>query len=949
MARVKEGFAPGSSGQAGIIAASTDPLAAAAPDQQSLDFAALAETANTATLAAAVPATATFQNGVNGYTGTFDTYVSENKPSTGFGSAKILSVDNDAPAGSGKDAEALIRFDNLFGTGAGQIPLGATIVSATLILQTTDAGGGATIHRLLQSFTAGSTWNSLVGGIQLGSEAVAAPDATLGAIPKGVTSIDVTASLQAWASGEANLGWVFMPASADNWGFYSAQGSIKPKLVVNYTTSAPPAAVDDTAITDEDAAVTVSVLANDSDPDNDPLAITGLTAPAHGTAIDNGDGTITYAPSANYNGGDSFTYMIGDGHGGTSTASVALTVTPVNDPPVAGDDAATTEEATAVNIAVLANDSDIDGDTLLVAAVGAAAHGTVTINPDNTVTYTPAAGFIGEDSFGYTIGDGFGGEAAASVSLTVNRVNHLPLAGDDIISLSEDQVLTVNLLANDSDPDNDTLTIVTAGDPLHGTVAIGANGDVTYTPDPNYFGADSFDYTISDGHNGTATATVTIAIAAENDAPLVAAPLIDRVVNLNQAFSFAVPAGSFTDPDGDPLTYQATLADGSALPAWLTFDPATATFTGLAASSATVDIAVTADDGHGGATSDTFALAAKGFFATVTPRLETAPVAGTWDTADDSAIWINPADHAQGAIIATDKDGVTGGMYVYDLEGNIVSTASTGKAFNNVDIRYGFHLGSATVELIGATNQSTNSIDFFTIDHTTRQLTQAGSFKTGIAGSYGFTMSHGHDGKFYAFVTTTAGTLKQFELNGSTGVVTGTAVRQIAVGSQAEGMVVDDETGALYVSEEGVGIWKYNVNPATGTDRVLIDGVAAGHLTADVEGLTIYYGSNGSGYLIASSQGSSTFAVYDRATSAYLGSFSVGATATIDKVTETDGIDVTNVPLGPGFSQGLLVVHDHYNQANQGTNFKLVAWDDLASAAGLIIDTAYNPYDGLIL
>jgi 3-phytase len=161
--------------------------------------------------------------------------------------------------------------------------------------------------------------------------------------------------------------------------------------------------------------------------------------------------------------------------------------------------------------------------------------------------------------------------------------------------------------------------------------------------------------------------------------------------------------------------------------------------------------------------------------------------------------------------------------------------------------------------------------------------------------------------------------------------------------------VVDDETGALYVSEEGVGIWKYNVNPATGTDRVLIDGVAAGHLTADVEGLTIYYGSNGSGYLIASSQGSSTFAVYDRATSAYLGSFSVGATATIDKVTETDGIDVTNVPLGPGFSQGLLVVHDHYNQANQGTNFKLVAWDDLASAAGLIIDTAYNPYDGLIL
>ena len=108
--------------------------------------------------------------------------------------------------------------------------------------------------------------------------------------------------------------------------------------------------------------------------------MSAATAPAHGTATVNADGTITYAPAANYHGADSFSYTIGDGNGGTATATVSVTVTPTNDGPVAVDDAATTAEDTAVDVAVLTNDTDLDGDTLTVSAATAPAHGTATVN-----------------------------------------------------------------------------------------------------------------------------------------------------------------------------------------------------------------------------------------------------------------------------------------------------------------------------------------------------------------------------------------------------------------------------------------------------------------------------------------------------------------------------------------------------------------------------------------
>ncbi|MGE0247705.1 MAG: Ig-like domain-containing protein, partial [Pyrinomonadaceae bacterium] len=291
----------------------------------------------------------------------------------------------------------------------------------------------------------------------------------------------------------------------------------------------PPVANDDTFTVAEDSGATaLDVLGNDSIlPDaGETLTVTSVTQPAHGTVAINPDGTISYTPDANYNGADSFTYTISDGNGGTATATVNLTVTPVNDPPVANDDTFTVaEDSGATALDVLGNDSILPdaGETLTVTAVTQPAHGTAAINPDGTISYTPDANYNGADSFTYTISDGNGGTATATVNLTVTPVNDPPVANDDTFTVAEDSGATaLDVLGNDSIlPDaGETLTVTSVTQPAHGTVAINPDGTVSYTPDANYNGADSFTYTISDGNGGTATATVNLTVTPVNDPPV---------------------------------------------------------------------------------------------------------------------------------------------------------------------------------------------------------------------------------------------------------------------------------------------------------------------------------------------------------------------------------------------------------------------------------------------
>ncbi|TQI70620.1 gliding motility-associated-like protein [Gramella sp. Hel_I_59] len=283
-----------------------------------------------------------------------------------------------------------------------------------------------------------------------------------------------------------------------------------------------PIALDDSASTTEDTPVEITVLNNDSDPDGDELTVIEVTEPENGSAVINNDGTVTYTPNENFNGTDSFDYTISDGNGGTDTATVIVTIGAENDAPIAVDDSASTSEDTPVEITVLNNDSDPDGDELTVTISEAQepANGTVTIDENGVVTYTPNENFNGTDSFKYTISDGNGGTDTATVTVTVGAENDAPIAVDDAVETDEDNAITVSVLDNDSDPDGDDLSVVSTTTPENGTVVINNDGTITYIPNENFNGTDSFDYTIRDEDGLTDTATVTVTVNPVNDDPI---------------------------------------------------------------------------------------------------------------------------------------------------------------------------------------------------------------------------------------------------------------------------------------------------------------------------------------------------------------------------------------------------------------------------------------------
>jgi 3-phytase len=325
--------------------------------------------------------------------------------------------------------------------------------------------------------------------------------------------------------------------------------------------------------------------------------------------------------------------------------------------------------------------------------------------------------------------------------------------------------------------------------------------------------------------------------------------------------------------------------------------------------------------------------------------VETDPVSNVDDAADDPAIWVHPTDPAQSTIIGTDKDG---GLVVYELSGRQLQYLPDG-LMNNVDLRYNFPLGGQRVTLVTAGNRKDQSIAIYRVNPQTRQLENvaARTIRVGIKEAYGSCMYHSSQtDKYYFIVNDDRGQVEQWELydNGA-GRVDARSVRTFTIGTQTEGCVADDELAQLYIGEEEKGIWKYGAEPWDASEGRLIDTTSGGHLTADVEGLTLYYGSNGTGYLIASSQGSDAFVIYRReGNNDYIATFQIGAGNGVDEVSETDGIDVTNLPLGPFFPQGVFVAQDDSNDGGN-QNYKLASWPAIATAVSpiLVIDTTWDP------
>jgi hypothetical protein len=204
----------------------------------------------------------------------------------------------------------------------------------------------------------------------------------------------------------------------------------------------------------------------------------------------NADGTLLFTPAPNFNGSATISYSISDGNGGVASATVTVTVTAVNDAPVALNDSATTPEDTAKIITVLGNDSDLDGDTLsVIGATVPASEGTVSVNPDGTLLFTPALNYNGPATISYTISDGNGGAASAQVFVTVTPVNDPPVAVNDSASTNEDTAVDIDVLVNDSDLDGDPLSVVAASvAPAKGTVTVNANGTLHFVPALNYNG-----------------------------------------------------------------------------------------------------------------------------------------------------------------------------------------------------------------------------------------------------------------------------------------------------------------------------------------------------------------------------------------------------------------------------------------------------------------------------
>ena len=396
-------------------------------------------------------------------------------------------------------------------------------------------------------------------------------------------------------------------------------------VTINNTTpiNTPPVAVNDAYTVTCSTPRTFNVLLNDSDKDGDKLTITSVSMPGKGTAVIS-NGNIVYTAAANTCGGatDNFTYSISDGNGGTATATVAVTISnttpPANTAPVAVNDAYTINCGAASTFDVLLNDSDKDGDKLTITSVSTPGKGTAVIS-GGKIVYTPAANACGgaTDSFTYSISDGNGGTATATVAVTINNtmpVNTPPVAVNDAYTVDCSVANTFNVLLNDSDKDGDKLTITSVSTPGNGTAVI-SNGNIVYTAAANTCGGatDSFTYSIADGKGGTATATVAVTI--RNTVPVL--PANNPPVAVNDLYIVPCRRNAVldvltndSDRDGDPLiiTSIRALTQPSVATLSISADKKTLTYTPGASCFVTETFSYTISDGRGGTATATVTL-----------------------------------------------------------------------------------------------------------------------------------------------------------------------------------------------------------------------------------------------------------------------------------------------------------------------------------------------------
>lgn len=510
----------------------------------------------------------------------------------------------------------------------------------------------------------------------------------------------------------------------------------------NAQPSTPPVAGSHVVVftpTSAQPSLDIDVLANDSDPDLDPLTIVALTDAAGGTAaIVPGPQRVRYTPRADFAGRDVFTYTISDPSGYRATASVQVEV--LNTPPAPGDDTASTPGATAVEIALLGNDSDANGDAISIRSAGPASTngGTVEVLDGAAVRFTPRTGFTGTDTFDYVLQDARGGATTATVTVTVT--NNAPVAVADAYTVNTGTSRPLAVLTNDTDRDGHPLTAQLVTGPAHGSVVLNANGTGTYTPTAGYRGADSFTYRASDGTASSAPVTVSLTV---NGAPTVVADTATVVVGATSVDVDVLT--NDTDAEGGTLTVTVTgapangttavLADGSVrytpTPGWAGTDRFTYRATDAGGLSGTADVEVTVANTPPVAVDDTATT------ATDTPASRVAVLAndtdvnvtagvsgqslrvvrasadrGTVDVETDGTLTVRPPLGYAGTVRVTYTvgDGVGG-----EDEGELVVTVANGAPSAVADGPVSTPTGTSVLVDVLANDHDPNTADVLTL------------------------------------------------------------------------------------------------------------------------------------------------------------------------------------------------------------------------------------------
>ena len=359
--------------------------------------------------------------------------------------------------------------------------------------------------------------------------------------------------------------------------------------------------------------------------------------------------------------------------------------------------------------------------------------------------------------------------------------------------------------------------------------------------------------------------------------------------------------------------------------------------------------------------------------AVVAPRVETAPMYGDGDVADGVCVWIHPTDRARSVVLGANKsEDASGGIYAFGLDGGCatgtrwqpgVNWFAAGKKINIADVAYGFRAGDETWDLVCAANRTDDTVDVFRVEADAggdlAGLTQVGAISpTALSGDYPYGLSVFHPrgtGGHSVIVSDKAGHCEQLSLtyDPAGGGVTGSSLWSddiVGDGVEVEGIVADHDLEVVYIASEDTDLYRYATRDGViqSAGRALVDTTAGAALDDDIEGLAIYYGDGARGYLIASSQGSDQFAVYERSfgssqPNAHVVNFAIDAGNGIDRVTDTDDVAVVSTALGGPFPRGVFVAHD--GSGDDPTTWKLVDWGDVAgdAAPNLAIFTGWDP------